>query len=185
MDVESFGVTLSRLARPEAILEIGAGDGHVCEVLSGVYPTASILGIDIADEPGRLFKGPEGRVVFRQIPAHQLTEDGAVFDMVVINDVLHHVPGRERDGLVTTAWELTANDGVLVIKDWIRTRTPATLFAYLSDRFITGDRVVFFPDRESFISLLEKNCPGGLPVAEGSVPPRRNNLYVALRKGSV
>jgi hypothetical protein len=52
--------------------------------------------------------------------------------------------------------------------------TPIHLMAYLSDRYLTGDDIVFSP-REELLSLLE-DAFGASKVKEVEhVPPRRSN----------
>lgn len=184
IDLDSLARTLSRLPDVDRILEIGCGDGHLAEAMARECGNAFLLGIDIAQSPGALYSGrPEG-VEFRQAPAESLLGEGnPVFDLVVLSDVLHHVPPSERGDLLDTAWALASDGGYLVVKDWVSTFNLATLLAYLSDRYITGDRPVFFGDRAEFLDLIATHTPGGIVTGEGSVPPHHNNLYVVVAKG--
>ena len=183
IDLGSFATTLARGPGVETILEIGCGDGHLCEALAREMSSATVLGVDIADSPGALYGGRSDGVEFRQVPAEELiAEVPEGFDLVVLSDVLHHVPVGERGGLLDTAWALTSEGGRLAVKDWVSTRNLATGLAYLSDRFITGDRPLFFESREALVDLLAVHTPGGTVVGEGSVPPHRNNLYLTTAR---
>jgi SAM-dependent methyltransferase len=106
----------------------------------------------------------------------------AAFDLVVLCDVLHHATVDERAPLVRTARRLTRPGGALVVKDWDLDRDLATLAGYLSDRYITGDHVQFFPPG-ALEALVTAACPGDPIVAEGRVPPRRNNHYFVVQAG--
>ena len=182
VDLEHWGSSLASYPDTDTVLEIGCGDGHLCQVLATRLPVATILGIDIADEPGRLYSGRSMGVEFRKTGAEELVRSGTTFDLVVLCDVLHHVPLAERAGLVRSAWQLVGPGGRLAVKDWIRTNNLSTLAAYLSDRFVTGDRVVFFDSAHSFADLLGRNCMGGRTVAEGTVPPRDNNQFQVVMR---
>jgi 2-polyprenyl-6-hydroxyphenyl methylase/3-demethylubiquinone-9 3-methyltransferase len=173
---------VGRLGPVGRILEIGAGDGHLSEQLAVRFPEATLLGIDVAAAPGRLYHGRTDGVAFRQVTAIELAEAGAVFDLVVLCDVLHHVAASERDGLVRTARRMVSPGGFLAVKDWERRRDVGTLASKLSDTYITGDTVSFFPPG-ALERLLVDACPGDTIVAEGRVPPRRNNQYFVVRAG--
>lgn len=184
IDLDSLARTLSRLPDVNRILEIGCGDGHLAEAIAGECGYASVLGIDIAQNPGALYSGRSEGVEFRQARAEALlSEENPGFDLVVLSDVLHHVPPAERDGLLDTSWALTSSGGYLAVKDWVSTFNLATLLAYLSDRFITADRPVFFDTREELVDLVATRTPGGTITGEGSVPPHHNNLYLIVSKG--
>jgi 2-polyprenyl-6-hydroxyphenyl methylase/3-demethylubiquinone-9 3-methyltransferase len=183
VDLESLGRTLGRLLEVNTIVEIGCGDGHLCEALAHEFESASVLGIDIAEAPGGLYAGRSEGVEFRQVLAEDLINElPGGFDLVVLSDVLHHVPVAERGGLLDTAWALTSDGGHLAVKDWVSTPNLATGLAYLSDRFITGDRPLFFESQKAFIDLVAVHTPGGTIMEEGSVPPHHNNLYLVTTK---
>jgi SAM-dependent methyltransferase len=179
VDLAAWGEGLAGMGGVESVLEVGCGDGHMCEVLARVFPGASILGIDIADEPGRLYAGRDEGVEFRRAAIDELT---GRFDLVVMCDVLHHVPVAERPGLCTAAWQLVAPGGSLAVKDWVSGKDLATGLAYLSDRFVTGDRPGFFHTDSELLGLVTTGAPGGRVVDEGWVRPRRNNRYLVVGK---
>ena len=182
VDLDSLGRTLGHLPEVGTILEIGCGDGHLCEALAREFGSASVLGIDIAEGPGGLYAGRSEGVEFRQVPAEEdlISEFPEGFDLVVLSDVLHHVSLDERGDLLETAWVLTSSGGHLAVKDWVSTRNLATALAYLSDRFITGDRPLFFESRSAFLDLVTTHTPKGQVIGEGSVPPHHNNLYLVV-----
>ncbi len=182
IDLRSLGEILGRGPEPDTVLEIGCGDGHMCEVLGVVFPSAQIKGIDIVENPGWLFKGDIDRVEFRRVEASALAAEGERFDLVLINDVLHHVPPENRGPLLRAAWDLTARGGRVTVKDWIRFNNLATLASFLFERLVTGDRVAYFPTFDSLVTLVTSECEGGEVVERGTVPPHRNNGFLTLLK---
>jgi 2-polyprenyl-6-hydroxyphenyl methylase/3-demethylubiquinone-9 3-methyltransferase len=182
IDLRKFGDALAPIEGVRTIVEIGCGDGHLCEVLAAVFPEAGVLGIDIAEDPGRLYAGRRRDVEFRRQTAEDLAATGAVFDLVVLCDVIHHVSPEDQSSLVETAWEMVGPSGHLAVKDWVRGPDMASRFAYLSDRYITGDIPYFFESDAALDQLIEGQCPGGETVGRGVVPPRLNNRYLLLRK---
>jgi 2-polyprenyl-3-methyl-5-hydroxy-6-metoxy-1,4-benzoquinol methylase len=181
VSLPAFVSLVRRLGSAERILEVGCGEGALCTELAPVYPSAELLGIDIAPEPGRLFRGDRQRVIFRSLPTAALVaEHPQPFDLVVLCDVLHHVPPPERDELLRDARRLTAPGGLLVVKDWERQANLAHMLNYLSDRYLTGDRVVYLSSVE-LRAQLRRLFPGDRLVLETRVPPRPNNMTFALR----
>jgi len=67
-------------------------------------------------------------------------EPGA-FDLVILADVIHHVPLALRVGILGSARAALAPAGRMVFKDWARHATPIHLACALSDRYLTGDEV--------------------------------------------
>ena len=146
------------------------------------FPDARYAGIDVAPEVGHLYEGDRGRATFRSIDSRSyLHATGERFDLVVVVDVLHHVPPEARGALLDDVRALTTPGGHFVLKDWVRSRSIAHLAAWSSDRLITGDRVAYFDNRE-LEALVPGRFPGDRLVAAVPVPPRRNNLMLVYER---
>jgi 2-polyprenyl-6-hydroxyphenyl methylase/3-demethylubiquinone-9 3-methyltransferase len=177
IDLESVARTLASVCTPSRIAEIGCGEGVLATELNRACPDAEILGIDITPQPGRLYRGDPAAAIFRSCAADDLAAtDAAGFDLVLMCDVLHHVPPPLRAGIVAAARTLVADNGVLAIKDWEHRRDLATAAAYASDRFITGDRIKYFA-REELVGLVAPDASDHAElILDAHIPPRRNNL---------
>jgi 2-polyprenyl-6-hydroxyphenyl methylase/3-demethylubiquinone-9 3-methyltransferase len=163
------------------ILEIGCGEGAVCDRLAVDFPRAQITGIDITPRIGRLFRGDRARVQFEQIDAAALAQrQPAQFDLILICDVLHHVPWDQHRALLREAHTLLRPGGVLVIKDWERILNLGHLACVFSDRVLTGDRVKF-GTVTYFRALLDAAFGPGAVVDEARVRPWPNNLLLFVR----
>jgi len=137
INIDDLGRTIASITNAKRILEIGCGDGAVAEVLCREFPAASYLGIDVAPTPGRLFRGDLARAEFRSIrSADLLAEEPEPFDLVVIVDVVHHVPEDQRAALLGDAAALVAPGGTVVVKEWERGSGLAHLAAYTADRYV-------------------------------------------------
>ena len=182
VDIDSY-VAGVRQWVPEAarILEVGCGEGAVSERLVTAYPGAEIVGIDITPNVGRLYRGPMGRVHFLQatVQDHAAASPGR-YDLVVLADVLHHVPVPLRRALLDTVRGLIAPGGHLAFKEWERTGTPIHWLGYASDRWITGDRIVYMR-RDEIAARIAESFGEGAIVAERRVRPWRNNLSLLVR----
>lgn len=164
---------------PRAILEIGCGDGQLAQRLLERFPAAAYTGIDIAPEVGHLFAGDRRRAVFRSIDSRSLLQSSPErFDLVLLVDVLHHVPGAARDGVLRDLRALTAPGGTYVVKDWVKSRSLAHAAVWASDRLLTGDRVSYFEPGE-LEDLMPARYPDDRRVLATTVPPHRNNVLLA------
>ena len=157
VNLEAFVHGIRNCARsPRRVLEIGCGDGIVTEHLAAAFPDADVTGIDVCREPGWLCANQAGRTRFLRMTATELcSTHPPPYQLVVIGDVLHHVPRLHRRELLTRAAELIADGGVLVLKEWVRQRTIPYLMGYCSDRFITGDDVDYMNEEQLRAMALE------------------------------
>jgi 2-polyprenyl-3-methyl-5-hydroxy-6-metoxy-1,4-benzoquinol methylase len=182
ISVDDLGRTIASITQAKRVLEIGCGDGAVAEVLCREFPAASYLGIDVAPAPGRLFGGDRSRATFRSLrSADLLAEAPEPFDLVVIVDVVHHVAESERKALLQDAAAMAAPGGMVVVKEWERGSGLAHMAAYTADRYVSGDKTVRFLSGTELRQLIEAGLPGFGVVCEARIPPRRNNLLLALR----
>ncbi len=110
-------VRLARRVAPSTVLEVGCGEGYMLEVLHDAGLGADLTGVDfsepaIADARQRL--GDCATLEARD--ARELASDGRTFDMVVMLEVLEHIPDpaqmlpileqlTERYLLLSVPWE--------------------------------------------------------------------------------
>lgn len=183
IDLDSLATTLASLTSAKRVLEIGSGDGTFAQRLVKAFPDATYVGIDVAPNPGRLYRGDPSRVTFRSITsADYIVEDPEPFDLVTIVDVVHHVPEELRVPILMDAAKLTAPGGMVAVKDWERGKGIAHLMAYTADRYVSGDKTVRFPARDELRNIIETGLPDFDVVCEARIPPRRNNVLYALRR---
>lgn len=176
-------VAAVRRAAPGAarILEIGCGEGAVCERLARAYPRAAIVGIDITPRVGRMFRGDRGRVTFQSRTAEELAADQpGRFDLVVIADVLHHVPPDRRAGLLRQAARALAPGGWLVLKDWERRGNWVHPVCHFTDACIANDRGVCYWTAAEFRALVH-DVFGVAAVREQRFSPWPNNMAFFVR----
>ncbi|MBH9576975.1 class I SAM-dependent methyltransferase [Inhella proteolytica] len=142
-NIEAFADRIAALGRPQQVVEIGCGEGALACALLPRLPAARYVGIDISPRVGRLFQGSTERAQFIHGDATQLLSHlRARADLVLVCDVMHHADEAAREALWSVAAQLVEPlQGRLVLKEWVRNRTPIYHLGYLSDRYITGDRV--------------------------------------------
>lgn len=161
---------------PARILEVGCGEGYSTGQLVKAFAGVPLDAIDIAENIGRLYDGPTEAVSFRIAFAEQLAaETPGAYDLVVLSDVLHHVPPAQRLSLLAAIRTLLAPGGVLALKDWHRTPArPIHWAVHGSDRFLTGDRVSYLKPAEAR-ALVEEAFGPECITAEATVAPWTNN----------
>lgn len=165
----------------ERILEIGCGEGGVTECLAEAFPDAEILGIDIAETVGRMYRGGRDRVTFRQVTVQDLvSEKPQRFDMIVMCDVMHHVPLPLRHEILSAARDMLAPRGHFVFKDWVRTATPIHAAAFAADRWLTGDEVHFMSRAEA-TELVAQGFAASTIREEARIKPWQNNFALVLQ----
>jgi ubiquinone/menaquinone biosynthesis C-methylase UbiE len=180
VDLDDLARTIGSLGRFDTAIEVGCGEGALATRLTRTTD-ATILGIDIAPNPGRGYEGATGRASFRQQRVEDLVAEGATADLVVLSDVIHHVPPADRPAFLRSCVALVARGGLLAVKEWERRSNAFHALAYGSDRYVSGDRGVSFLSRDELVALLGATAPALVSVCETRIPPRRNNLLVALR----
>ena len=126
------------------ILEIGCGEGAIIQRLAASYPGARVTGIDISDKTGRLFRGDRSCVEFvRTTAADYAVSHRGEFDLVLICDVLHHVPWDQHASILSDARSMMKPGGVFILKDWELIKNIGHRLCEFSDRVLTGDEVRF------------------------------------------
>lgn len=158
------------------ILEVGCGEGAVTERLVAAFPDAQVTAIDIMPRLGRLYEGPEERVRFIEITvqAFAAREPGS-FDLIVLADVLHHVPLDIRDELMAAIRTLMAPGGRFAMKEWERNYTPIYWLGYLSDRWLTGDRIRYLT-RDEGKRQIDAAFGAGAKVNQMRIATWRTNI---------
>ncbi len=156
------------------ILEIGCGEGAIAQKLMNEFPEARYTGIDITPRAGRLFKGDRSQVRFECATAadHAATHVGE-YDLILMCDVLHHVPWDEHENILDDARKLLAPGGSFILKDWELIKNVGHTLCEFSDRVLTGDEVRF-GNASYFHALLERTL--GRVHASARIRPWRNNL---------
>lgn len=179
IDLEMVANLMSRTA-PGRILEIGCGEGQLISLLAARLPEANIVGIDINDRVGRMYTGPRTRVTFANTDATTFLESKpGPFDLVILCDVMHHIPSQEHRKVLETARLLVSSGGVLLLKDWRPTTSIIHFLAYFSDRFITGDLIQYF-DHHYYHELLGDLGPGDTVSDPIVVRPWSNNFLLQI-----
>ena len=182
INLDACARLLAANTRAESILEVGCGDGQMAERLLARFAAATYVGIDVAPEVGRLYRGDPARATFMSIDSRSfLGATSDRYDLVLLVDVLHHVPKPARVDILEDVRELTAPGGHYVLKDWVRSRSAVHLAAWASDRLLTGDRVAYF-DEDELRGLVPALFPSDRELLRAEVAPRRNNVLLVYER---
>ena len=165
-----------------SILEFGCGEGAVVEILTQTFPLSHITGIDISPRIGRMYQGDTQRVVFKQQDIKDFAaENPASFDLIIINDVMHHIPWDMHEPILEYVKSALKSGGHLILKDWNRNYSPIYFICYFMDRFITGDRVRYKTTLE--LQDLLRSIFGVESIkSEATIRPWSNNIAFLIQK---
>lgn len=167
-----------------SILEVGCGEGAVTERLRDRFPEAQITAIDVTPRLGRLFRGERERVRFIQAPVEEIASSHpGGFDLVILSDVLHHVPTPLRDSLLRAIDQTLAPGGIFAFKDWVRDNSPIHWACEASDRVLTGDNVSYLTAAD-MRTLLGEHFGAEALRQERRVRPWSNNLAILVSHGA-
>ncbi|MEO8265307.1 MAG: class I SAM-dependent methyltransferase [Ilumatobacteraceae bacterium] len=184
VDLDALASTISGLGSFTTVIEVGCGEGALlARLMDALDPNASALGIDIAPNPGHGYTGRNRNVEFRQAAVAEVVADGLRFDLVVVSDVLHHIPPADRRDFLESCRELLTPKGTIVIKEWVRRRNVAHLAAWGSDRFVSGDKgVAFFSEAELRGVFTDVFRAEGAPLITTHTRPHWNNVVMATTR---
>lgn len=183
MSLDSYALNLRRhIPQARRILEVGGGEGAVTEILARDFPEAEILSIDVSPNVGRLYRGRREGVVFRNAGVDEIArEQPGRFDLVLLSDVVHHIPHEQRIEVLRSLSACIAPGGRFILKDWARTPTPIHWLCYASDRWLTGDRIAYLTPAE-MKALLGKAAPDLTRSDEYRIAPWSNNFALVFAR---
>lgn len=168
-------------AAPKSILEVGCGEGMFTQRLEKFFPHAQILGIDITETIGRLHPNHGKSVEFRKCTSRALSEERKKdFDLIIMCDVLHHIPIKLRKDIMASIFEMISPGGCFILKDWTRGITPIHIICFLFDRFITGDKVKY-ANLEEIKNLIQETFGFFSIVEISTVRPWHHNKALLIK----
>jgi len=162
VDLEKVVDCLPLLPPGSQVLDIGGGDGEMINIILRRNPDLAITMLDLSPSLG-LFLKPEFRQRVRILPSTSLRDYAATEykapDLVIINDVIHHVPIEDRRGFFADiSAVLRGRPTTLFVKDLEPGYFRATLSLW-ADRYVSGDKKVSLVSRESVTAVVREVFP--------------------------
>jgi hypothetical protein len=144
------------------VLDVGGGDGEPLDRLLALRPDVRVTTIDVAANVGSWISPVHAaRVECRACTtlAEYLASGACLPDVLLLADVMHHVPPTQRPSFLTSIAELLRRQPALrlIVKDVEPGHWRATL-GYWSDRYVTGDRDVSPVSRAALVELVRGAC---------------------------
>lgn len=163
------------------IVEMGCGNGVVLELLSTVYPTSNIVGVDISDTMLDMTyertKNRNVRLIQEDITKIEFEENS--LDTIVFCSILHEIysyNGYDRNAIhdvLTKAFEALRPGGRLIIRDGVKPKSDLVHLDFKNDE-----------TKEKFYRFVIDFGPYKIPFSEedGKVKLRRNDAMEFLSK---
>ena len=163
VDLRLLAQAAAPLIPPDAhILDVGGGDGEPLNHILALRPDVTVTMTDLNPAIGLALR-PEfrSRVELRASTSvlDYLRSPGKAPNVVMLNDVMHHVRPHERAKLLGQIQEIMARFGTskLLIKDVEPGHFRSALCLW-TDRHITGDKGVELVSREELDVLMRRAC---------------------------
>lgn len=178
--------TLPFIPENAKIIDIGGGDGELLNILLSLRPDISINMIDTASNIG-------GAIVKKYVDKVKLFPNTSIndfakvsqslFDVVLISDVIHHIPKMERKIFFNNLYSMvkTKGDINIIIKD-IEPGSFISLMSYLADRYISGDNNVSLICCKSLKGFMKDAFGDLLSVGEVSICQVDKTNYIQVFK---
>lgn len=141
------------------VLDIGGGDGALVDRLLDRRPELTVTMCDIAPAIGS-FVSDVHRANVTLLPATDFTDVSGQFDLVMITDVMHHVPVDQREAFFQALavgcrrWHCRN----IFFKD-VEPGGVRSVLSLLADWYITGDRHVVLFSRSNFGDMAQRHFP--------------------------
>jgi len=161
--------TLATLDRPATVLDLGCGGGDVLRrvLASGRRDGFEVTGVGVDPDPRAIEVAKDGReqagLHFRCTDAHALVDEGARFDVVISNHVLHHLDDGAFDGFVADSAALARE--LCVHSDLRRSRLAYGAYAVAvmpiaAGTFLRGDGLLSIRRSHTVRELAARLPPG-------------------------
>lgn len=148
------------IPRDAHLLDVGGGDGQPINHLLSVRPDLTITTLDPAPVVGQWIDARyDGQV--KRLPRSSLAEfvacPHAHADVILIADVMHHIPEAGRHEFLDSVGVLLERVPNLriIVKD-VEPGHWRSRLGFWSDRYVTGDRNVSLISRREVTRLLEE-----------------------------
>lgn len=141
------------------VLDIGGGDGEPLNYLLALRSDLRVTTIDLAPVVGQWVDAMHADRVER-IPATSIAQYLALGrsppDVLLLSDVMHHIPVAERRAFFASIVELLGYSPYLkiIVKD-VEPGFARARLGYWADKYITGDKAVSPIGRAELTSLVQ------------------------------
>lgn len=143
------------------VLDVGGGDGEPLNYLLELRTDIHVTTIDLAPEVGQWLDPKHAARVVRMPRtsiAQYLASGPPHPDVLLLSDVMHHIPVSERSAFFASVSALLRSSPHLriIVKD-VEPGFAKSLLGYWADKYITGDRAVSPVSRRDLISLVQSS----------------------------
>jgi hypothetical protein len=169
------------------IIDIGGGDGNLLNKMLTMRDDITAALLDINTDIGN-FIFPEYRDRVILLPGTTIKQftimDAKLPDVIIISDVVHHIPQPDRPVFFSELRDLVIKSGAKLLIKEVEPGYLISKLGYLSDRYISRDRNVRPVSKTELRSLLE-NAFEQVTIAELDLfSGDRPNYILSVSAGS-
>jgi len=162
VDLDAVADCFPETPQGAQLLDVGSGDGELLNRILARHPGLRATMVDLAPSTGIALR-PELRDRVRLLPATSLAAYRALGDappdVILLSDVLHHVPQEARGRFLGEVAAIVADRPVrLVVKEVAPGGMRARL-GRLADRWVSGDRNVELIAPDELRALVARSLP--------------------------
>ncbi len=162
VDLTLVARAIGHLDRGTLVLDVGGGDGELVNLLLACNPGVRFTMLDVsADVGGGVL--PEYRERVTIMPCTRMVDYSGrglpIPDVVLISDVVHHVPPGQRLAFFGELRVLLdGHECSMFVKD-VQPGYFRSSLGYLADRWVSGDRQVSLVSREEIADVVREVFP--------------------------
>lgn len=164
--------TATQIPQGARVLDVGGGDGTVVNALLRIRPDLQVVMLDLSPSIGRFLDANNAHRVTLHPATPMSAYEGASADVVLLSDVVHHVPPEARATFFDEARALVRPGGRLIVKD-VEPGSFRSWLNLMADKHISGERGVSHVSHRDLAAMI-----GGQPEVAMATP---SNYVVAFQ----
>lgn len=151
----SFGKLEALVPKEGKILDFGCGSGILANFLALNSNQREIVGMDIWDEKIKQARRVSQEIENISFVSQEIEDIEGKFNVIVMQDVLHHLPKDEQKQTLLRLKNSLAENGMLIIQDIDKKSFPKYLIGWFVDALFCGYKNISYRSRDEIVEMLK------------------------------